>query len=65
MTKDPDITIWADTKGRLTVYIGGDSLHSTLSLSASAAERLAKELVDTVNKLPRIAEASDLGLVAA
>jgi hypothetical protein len=67
----------ADDKGTAHFYISGDkdrvrasfwpadsSLHLSINLAPADALRLAKHLTEAVASLPRVAEASDLGLVA-
>lgn len=49
---------------RLSVWPEGSSLHVSMALEPAAAISLAKQLMDAVNKLPRVAEASDLGIAA-
>ncbi len=49
---------------RLSLWPADSNLHVSMEFSAADALKLAKRIEDQANKLPRVAEASDLGLVA-
>jgi hypothetical protein len=56
-----------DPKGTVSVMMwprGHSGMNVTISLDPRAALRLAQNLRDAVEKLPRVAEASDLGIAA-
>lgn len=56
----------SESTGRVRVSLWPDasSLHVSMSLDVAAALRLAKKLTEAVERLPRVAEASDLGIAA-
>ena len=49
---------------RFSFWPSGTALHVSVELAPADALRLAKQLTDSVDKLPRVAEASDLGIAA-
>ena len=61
---DPRFTVWSDKDG-ITVHIGDGVHRSTATVSVACAERLIADLRRHIDRMPRVACASDLGLEAA